>query len=336
MKFKVVYTSVPPIEIDKDTLIKLGVEYVERPSPTEDDVISIAQDADALIARGEPCTRKVISNLNLCRLIVTPKVGYENIDVKAATEFGICVANIPGLSVDEVSDHTMALLLACSRKILRLDKMVREGKWSVFHGREMQEIWRGISLIRGLTLGLIGFGAISRAVVPKAKAFGLKVLAYDPFVPTSFMEQIGVEATPLDLLLKTSDFISIHTPLTSGTRNMLGVEQLKLMKKTAFIINTSRGAVIDESALYDALIRGDIAGAGLDVLATEPVKLNNPLLRLDNVILTGHSGHYSDQVWDEQARRPAEEVIRIMDGQWPQGWVNPEVKAKFIERWGIS
>ncbi|MBN1367279.1 MAG: C-terminal binding protein [Dehalococcoidales bacterium] len=333
MKFKVVYTSVPPIEIEKESLLKLGVEYIERPAPTEDEVLAIAQDADVLIDRSEPCTRRVISNLKSCRLIVTPKVGYDNIDVAAATEYGVCVANIPGLSVDEVSDHAMALLLACSRKLFQLDNMVRAGGWQVFHGKEMQAMWRGISLIRGQTLGLIGFGAISRAVVPKAKAFGLRVLVYDPYITPDVTEKTGAASAQLEQLLKESDYISIHTPLTPATRHMLGVAQFKLMKPTAFIINTSRGAVIDEGALYNALVNGYIAGAGLDVVEKEPVKMDNPLLKLDNVIVTGHSAHYSDQVWAEQRRRPAEEIIRIMSGQWPRGWVNPQVEAKFIERW---
>jgi D-3-phosphoglycerate dehydrogenase len=202
MKFKVVYTSVPPIDLDKEAMLKLGVEYVEIPSPTEDDLIANAPDADVLIDRSEPCTRRVVSNLKSCRLIITPKVGYDNIDIAAATEAGICVANIPGLSVDEVSDHTMALLLACSRKILRLDKIVRTGGWHVFHGKEMQAMWHGISQLRGQILGLVGFGAISRAIVPKAQAFGLHVYAFDPFISSDIMFKLGVESVPLERLIK--------------------------------------------------------------------------------------------------------------------------------------
>jgi D-3-phosphoglycerate dehydrogenase len=333
MSLKVVYTSVPPIEIDREGFKKLGVEFVQSPSPTEDDLISIAHDAYAAIIRGEPCSRRVIANLESCRLIFTPKVGYENIDVAAATEMGICVANMPGLSSDEVSEHTLALLLACARKVIKLDKMVRAGQWHVFHGPEMQDAWHGIPQIRGQTLGLIGFGAISRTLVPKAKAFGLKILAYDPYAPVSAMEKMGVEPVELTQLLKESDYVSVHVPLTAQTRRMLGLEQFKLMKPTAYFINTSRGAVVDESAFYFALTHGYVAGAALDVLEVEPVKMDNPLLKLDNVIFTGHSAHYSDQVWAAQSRRPAEEVGRVMSGEWPLGWINPEVKAKFIERW---
>jgi D-3-phosphoglycerate dehydrogenase / 2-oxoglutarate reductase len=333
LKIKVVYTSVPPIDLDTASMKKLGVEYLEIPSPTEDDLISNAFDADVLIDRSEPCTRRVISSLKSCRLIMTPKVGYDNIDVNAATEFGICVANIPGLSVDEVSDHTMALLLSCSRKIIKLNNMVRGGDWHVFHGKEMQFMWNGISQLRGQVFGLVGLGAISRAIVPKAQAFGLKVISYDPYVTPDVMSAIGVESVSLERLLVESDFVSVHTPLTPNTRHLIGTEQFRLMKKTAYFINASRGAVVDENALYRTLADDRIAGAGLDVLEKEPVDMNNPLLKLDNVILTGHSAHYSDQAWHQQSHIPVEEVRRIMSGEWPLGLVNPQVKTNYLARW---
>jgi D-3-phosphoglycerate dehydrogenase len=333
MAFKVVYTSVPPIKIDSEALLRLGVDYVEKPAPTEEDLLVAACDADAVIARSEPCTRKVITSLHSCRLIFTPKVGYENIDVAAATEMGICVANMPGLSADEVSDHALALLLCLARKLFRLDRTVRAGQWKVFHGYEMQAIWQGISRIRGQTLGLIGFGSIARTLAPKARAFGLKVLAYDPYVPSELMNSVGATPVGLAELLKQSDYVSVHSVLTPETRHLLSLAQFQTMKPTAYLINASRGAILDEEALYTALKRGYIAGAGLDVLEKEPIGTDSPLLGLDNVILTGHSAHYSDEVWAEQARRPAEEVARILCGEWPQGWVNPQVEAGFLARW---
>jgi len=333
MTIKVAYTSVAPIEIDKAGFLKLGIEYIEKPCPTEDEIISLAHDAYAAIIRSEPCTARVIKNLKECRLIMTPKVGYDNIDITAATEAGICVANMRGLSVDEVSDHAMALLLACSRKLFHLDKMVRAGQWRVFHGTEMQAMWQGISLIRGQTLGLIGFGVIARALVPKAKAFGLRIIMHTRSVEEDALAKIGVSAVSLEQLLRESDYISIHTPLTPQTRHMLGTDQLKMMKKTAYLINTSRGSVIDEQALCLALGQGEIAGAGLDVVENEPISPDNPLLKLDNVILTGHSAHYSDQVWDEQARRPVAEVKRMIDGLRPLSWVNPQVEPVFQKKW---
>jgi D-3-phosphoglycerate dehydrogenase len=333
MAFKVVYTSVAPIKIDGDGLLRLGVNYVEQPAPTEEDLIAVASDADALIARSEPCTRKVVMSLRSCRLIFTPKVGFENIDVAAATEMGICVANMPGLSADEVSDHAMALLLSLARKLFGLDRTVRNGQWKVFHGTEMQAIWQGISRVRGQTLGLIGFGSIARTLAPKAQAFGLRVLAYDPYVPPELMNGLGVIPAELTELLQQSDYVSVHSVLTPGTRHLLGLPQFHMMKPAAYLINASRGAILDEEALYTALTRGYIAGAGLDVLEMEPIGMDNRLLGLDNVILTGHSAHYSDQVWAEQARRPAEEVARVLRGEWPMGWVNPQVKPRFLTRW---
>ncbi len=333
MPFRVVYTSVPPNKIDTAALLNLGVDYLEQPAPNEEDLIAVASDADALIARSEPCTRKVIARLRNCRLIFTPKVGYDNIDVAAATEMGICVASMPGLSAEEVSDHTMALLMCLARRIFALDRTVRNGQWRVFHGPEMQAVWRGISPIRGQILGLIGFGSIARALSPKAKALGLTVLAYDPYVPREVMDKLGVVYTDLSELLKQSDYVSVHAALTPGTAHLLSLRQFQMMKPTAYIINASRGALIDEGALYTALAKRYIAGAGLDVLEVEPIRMDNPLLNLDNVILTGHSAHYSDQVWSEQARRPAEEIARIMSGEWPEGWVNPEVKQRFLTRW---
>ncbi len=334
MTFKVVYTSVPPIDIDRDIFNKLGVEYIEKPASTEDDLIAAAGDADVLIARSEPCTRKVISHLKACRLIVTPKVGFDNIDVAAATECGICVANIPGLSVEEVSDHTMALLLASARRIMQLDRMVKAGGWRVFHGREMQAVWQGMAHLRGQTLGLVGLGAIARAIVPKAQAFGLKVIAYDPYIPASVMAKMNVTQASLEDLLKTADFISVHTPLTADTRGLLNAEKFNLMKRNAFFLNASRGAVVDEEALIQVLREKKIAGAALDVMAREPVRPDNPLLKMDNVIITGHSAHYSDEAWVEQARRPGEEVERLMKGEWPRGWVNPQVEAAYTAKWG--
>ena len=186
----------------------------------------------------------------------------------------------------------------------------------------------------GRTLGLIGFGLIPRALVPKAKGFGLRILAYDPYVSAAVMNEVGVEAVELDRLLRESEFISLHADLTAETRHMLGAEQFRLMKPTAYLINTARGPLVNEAALYEALTQGIIAGAGLDVTEVEPVKLDNPLLKLGNVIFTCHSGHYSDVSAERYRQRPVEDVSRIMAREWPRGLINPEVKEKYIARWG--
>ncbi|MFC2069941.1 C-terminal binding protein [Chloroflexota bacterium] len=337
MSFKVVSTCTvdfPVRNIDERIKELAGVEFINKPSPTEEDIITAANDADAVIVSTEPYTKKVITNLKSCRLICTPKMGYDNIDVTAATEAGICVSSVKEASTEEVSDHAMALLLACARRVVGLDKTVRAGEWHVFHGPEMERKWRGIVPIRGQTLGLIGFGRIPHALVPKAKGFGLKILAYDPYVAAEVIQKMEVETVELDYLLKESDFVSVHCALTSENRHMLGAEQFKLMKPTAYIINAARGLLVDEEALFTALIRGEIAGAGLDVVEVEPINMDNPLLKLDNVIFTGHSAHYSDISVEIVRRAPIDAVSSIMSGKWPEGWINPEVESKYVARWG--
>ncbi len=332
---KVVSTGIIqfPLKNVREGLGKLaGVEYIDKPSATEEAIIEAAREADVAVVMTEPYTRQVISNLKTCRLICTPKMGYDNIDIEAATEAGICVSCALTASIEEVSDHIMALLLACARRIPRLNNAVREGVWKALHGPEMEKIWQGIIPMRGQTLGIIGFGRIARALVPKATGFGLRILAYDSNV--EIRDTKGVEAATLERLIKESDFISINCALTPENRHMLGAEQFKQMKSSAILINTARGALVDEEALYYALTGGEIAGAGLDVTSVEPINMDNPLLKLDNVILTGHSAHYSDISAAEVRHKVVDDVSMIISGKWPKGWINTEVEPKYIARWG--
>jgi D-3-phosphoglycerate dehydrogenase len=333
--FTVVSTCNIPFVVDERVFDKVkGIRYVNKPCHSEEAITAVAASASAVVVGHEPFTRKVIDGLTDCRLLVTPKTGYDNIDVAAATEKGICVSNVSGASTEEASDQTMALLLACARKLFKEDKAVRAGQWKSIHGPEMEAIWRGILPLRGRTLGLIGFGKIPRGLVPKAKGFSLKILVYDPFVSDDLLHENGVERRELNQLLVESDFVSIHCALTRDNYHLVGREQIKFMKRSAYLINTARGPLVDEKALYDALVGGAIAGAALDVLEVEPVRMDNHLLQLDNVIITGHSGHYSDLAIATIRRRPAEDVERVMNGQWPISWINPEVKTKYISRWG--
>lgn len=260
-------------------------------------------------------------------------MGYDNIDISAATEAGICVSCAPSASIEEVSDHTISLILTCARKISRLNTAVRSGVWKSLHGNEMEEIWQGIAPIRGQTLGLIGFGRVSKAIVPKALGLGFNILFYDPYIDSETIQSSGARKVDFEYLLKESDFIAVQCSLTADNRHMLGEEQFKLMKSTAYLINTSRGALVNEQALYKALSQGIIAGAGLDVTETEPIDIQNSLLKLDNVIFTGHSAHYSDDVAGYVRRKPVDDVSRIIAGNWPEGWINPEVKDRYISRW---
>lgn len=334
MGFKIVCTSSIDIHVDKTGLRNLpDAEFVDAPCSTEDEIIAVAHDADAIVALLEPYTEKVIQSLSSCRLICTPKTGYDNINIAAATEKGICVSCVPAVSSEEISDHAFALLLACARKLYREDKAVRSGQWRSIHGPEMQAIWRGIMPLRGQTLGLIGFGRAARPMVPKAKGFSLRVIVYDPYIPDSIVLETGAEPVELERLLRESDFISIHSALTKDNRHMLGYEQFRLMKPAAYIINTARGPLIDERALLEALNHGMIAGAGLDVLEVEPARMDNPLLMLDNVIVTGHSAHYSDPSTEAIRRRALEDVALVMKGELPLGLVNASVKECYVARW---
>lgn len=332
MALKVVNTGrLGGIPYDEEVLGKLGAEYVVAHCPTEEELIEKTRDADGVIALFEPFTRKVIERLTKCKIISNMGIGYDNIDVAAATEHGICVANVPDYCLDEMTDHTMALILTCARKIVRVNNALK----SKLDRLQMVSMRAPVYKLRGQTLGIVGFGRIPRTLVPKARGFGFQLIAYDPYVPEGVMAEFGVERVELDRLLRESDFITIHASLTADNHHMFGLEQFKRMKKTAFLINTARGGLIDQDALYTALSEGYLAGAALDVLEPE-FDLDNPLLQLENVIYTGHSGYYSETSSIELRRRPVEEVARVLQGEWPHGFVNPEVKERFISRWGRS
>jgi len=315
----------------------IGVEFAGRVCPTEEDVIELARDADAMIVEGSqrPIPRSVIESLSKCRIIAGTQIGFDSIDTAAAAERGILVTNVPGYCVEEVTDHTMALILACSRRVVELNRSVKVGGWGFGpNSSDIKEFIRpGIGRLRGRTLGLFGFGAISRALVPKAKGFGVRVIACDPFVDASAAAGLGVELVDWHTLLTQSDYLSIHAAFSPETRHVFNADAFRTMKPTACLINTARGGFIDEQALREALKSGDIAMAAIDVLTTEP-PAENPLLSLDNVICTGHYAFFSPESFAEQWRRPADEVSRVLRGEWPTAIVNPQAKEKFVQRWG--
>jgi D-3-phosphoglycerate dehydrogenase len=340
LSFKVVFTFYAPgiVPTYDELLTKLGAEVEKTFCATEEELISACSEADAVIALGIRITPgyifslKVIENLNKCRLIALTGIGYDNVDIAAATEKGICVANVPYYCLEEVSDHAMALILACARKFYQLLPDIKRGKWST--QADYLSALKPLHRLSGQTLGLIGFGNIARTLVPKARAFGFRIIAYAPHVPSILFETFKVESVELDKLLEESDFVSMHTALTSETKHMMGLKQFKKMKPTAYFINTARGELVDEGALYTALSEGLIAGAGLDVLDSEPPGLDNPLLKLSNVLITGHFAYYSEESREELFRWPWEEIARVLQGEWPQGLVNPQVKERFSVKWG--
>jgi len=263
----VILVANPMIPHDEADYREIGVEFIPRPCQTEEEIIKAARDADFILTFKKPVTRKVIEQLERCRLIYNIGTGYETIDMEAATEHGICVSYPDAYCSEEVAEHAMALILACARKLVRLDRAVRDGKWESYEKREIRlNILPPMLPIKGKTLGLIGFGRIARRLVPKAKGFEMRVLALDPYVPASVFDEYGVAAVPLDYLIENSDFVSVHAAFTSDARHMLGAEQFQRMKPTAYVINCARGEFIDEAALYQALSRGEIAGAALDVI----------------------------------------------------------------------
>jgi D-3-phosphoglycerate dehydrogenase len=325
----------PGIPADEEAYRRLGAEFIHHPCATEEEIIAAAGDADAVITAMQSYSRGVIQQLTRLKLISVVGIGFEGIDVAAATEHGVLVANVPDYCQDEVSSHVLALILACNRKLVRLVDAVREGKWDSLEKPHIRhDIMPPLPRLRGQTLGLVGFGRIARALAPKAQGLGLKVLAYDPFSPQDSARELGVELVGLERLLRESDYVSVHAALTPENRRMLGEKEFEQMKPTAFLINTARGGLVDEEALCSALSRGQLAGAALDVTDPEPPRPDNPLLRMENVILTAHTAQFSDEAMADLRRGVEENIFSVLRGEWPRGLVNPEAKERYLQKWG--
>ena len=312
-----------------EALEPLDAEIVEVNAASENEFISAAHDADALYSRGGRLTQRMIDALERCKVISVGSVGVDAVDVAAATARGIPVTNVPDTFIEEVADHAMTLILGMFRRLVEQDHMVRAGRWR--EGRP--QLYHFPRLI-GQTLGLISFGHVARAVAMRAKPFGLRILAYDPFIEELVMSPYGVEPATLTELLQKSDIVSMHAPATNGTHHMMSEAQFKLMKKTALFINTGRGPTVDEAALIKALQGGWIAAAGLDVLEKEPPEPSNPLLKMDNVILTAHVASASARFDPARKRRVGQEIATVLGGRWPRACVNPSVLEKSaLTRW---
>lgn len=310
------------LENEKRILSQLeDLEFEDHHCKNEDELCSLVKDADAVIVQFAPITRRVISCMNKCKLIVRYAIGVDNIDLDAATEHGIYVANVPDYSIDEVSNHAIALLMALSKKLMPLAASVKQGKWDY-------TVTKPLFRMRDQTLGLVGFGRIPAMVAQKMRPFGMKLLAYDPYVPAEVAAQRGVELVSLERLLKESDYVSVHCPLTKDTFHLLGAEQFAMMKPTAMLINTARGPIVHEQALIEALQAGRLAAAGLDVLEHEPVAADSPLLTMDNVIVTPHNAWYSEDAVVTLQCSVAEEVVRVLKGGLPKNLVNKAVLGK--------
>jgi D-3-phosphoglycerate dehydrogenase / 2-oxoglutarate reductase len=291
---------------------------------SEEELLSQLPGCVASLAGSEPYTRAVIAKAAPAGLKVIARagVGYDAIDLQAATEHGVTVCFAPGTNQEAVAEHAFALMLSLIRNVPRQDAAIRRGEWPR----------KAVGFARTTTLGIVGLGRIGKAVAERANAFGFKVLAAEIAPDLGFVEAHRVALVSFEELLKRSDVVSLHVPKTAQTRNMIRRETLGLMKPTAFVINTSRGGVVNEGDLYEALKAGRLAGAGLDVFEKEPPG-SNPLFTLDNVILTAHTAGVDRKSREDMARVPAQAIVKLLAGEWPADWVvNPMVKEQFFAR----
>jgi len=317
--YRVVTTDLLRPVIPEEAILKeIGASLVYGNAKTETDLIELTQDADAVINVYIPVTAKVINSLKHCRVIVRRGIGYDSVDVSAATARGIPVANVPDYCTDEVADHTMALLLSTARRVVMGANQISSGGWNF-------KKLLPVPALKNCTLGLVGFGKIPKAVAQRAKCFGLNLKAYDPFVSVELASEYDVQLVSLEELLSTSDFVSIHVPLNNETRGMISKREFAMMKPSAVLINTSRGPVVDEQALIEALEKGMVAFAALDVMTQEPPTTDNPLRKMNNVILTPHLAWYSENSARLVGEKAAQEIARVFRGYFPVSLVNPEV-----------
>lgn len=325
-KWRIVVTDIawPSVEPEASVLARVGGELVLAESGSEEELLGLVSTADAILTCWKQVLPSVVRAGSKLQVISNYGIGVDNIAVGEATKHGVLVTNVPAFCLGEVSDHAMALILACARKICHYNSRVRAGDWEVGSGKPLFRI-------HGQTLGIIGFGKVGQTLVPKARAFGMRVLVYDPYADADTVKARQCEKTGLDAVLSEADFVTIHAPLTESTRGMIDEARLRQMKPTAFIINTARGTIIDQDALVRALERGWIAGAALDVFVPERLPPDHPLLKLPNVIATPHVAFYSEEsLWDLEIQA-AGNVAAVLSGRRPASVVNPEVLD--LPRW---
>ncbi|HLR03357.1 MAG TPA: C-terminal binding protein [Virgibacillus sp.] len=316
---KVVITDVYDMQFEEEKKLfeSVGATLEISHCVTEQDVIKAGRGAVALINSEIPITHNIISSLPDLKVIAKYSIGVDNIDVDAATEHGVYVANVPDYCQEDVANHTLALIMALTQKIISLNQIVKQGKWSFKDGAPLHRI-------HTQTVGLISFGRIAQQLAQKLLSIGFKVIAHDPYCSRTDMD---VDLVSLEELMRQSDVISVHTPLVKETYHMIDKNVLAMAKPTAILVNAGRGAVINEEDLIHALREGIIAGAGLDVLEEEPINDHNPLLKMDNVILTPHIGFYSEESMQELQHKTALNVVDVLQGNKPRYHVNHVEKA---------
>ena len=315
-KFKVYITDCDhaDVEIEKKVLADTCDELPLLKCRTEDDVIARCADAEGLIIQYAPLTRRAIESLKHCKVMARYGVGVDTIDLKAATERGIVVCNVPDYGMHEVADHALALMLCLTRKISIANARVKEGHWDV---RQIMPVFRH----QVQTLGVISIGRIGGALAQKAHALGMKILAYDPYAAPERLPDY-VKLVSLEELLRQSDVVSVHCPLTEETRNLFDEARLSLMKPTAYLVNTSRGHIVNEAALEKMLAEKRLAGAAFDVMGSEPPPANHPLFKYENFLCTPHVAWHSTEAAQELKRKAAEEVRSVLRGEAPRYQLN--------------
>jgi D-3-phosphoglycerate dehydrogenase / 2-oxoglutarate reductase len=301
---------------EEEVLARIDAEVVTTRGDDIDQVRALVRDADGLLANLNPVDAETIGAMGRCKVISRYGVGFDSVDVDAATEAGIWVTNVPDYATEDVSDHAVALLLTCVRKIPFRDAGIRKGGWNL---KNEQKSWRTADK----TLGILGLGHIGSATARKLSGFGFsRVLACDPYIDASGFAKSNAQSVDFETLLAESDLISIHTPLNEETRHLIDARALSLMKKSAILVNTSRGGVIDTKAIVDALKDGGLAYAGLDVHEDEPLLPGSALYDLDNVVLTDHCAWYTEESIVELKTRAAENVAAVLKGERPRTPVN--------------
>lgn len=317
-RFKVVMTDDrhKTYEEEKCVLEPIGAELVIANCSTPDEVMDACRHADGILLNLAPMNAEVVGKLEQCKVISRYGVGYDNVDIPACTEKGIYVANVTDYCMEEVSDQALALIMACARKVVRRDAQVREGKWNIGNADPIHRL-------AGKTFAFIGFGAIARCLFRKIRGMNFsRILAYDPFMDEAKIKAMGAEKADWETAIREADFISIHIPLSDQTRGIINADTFAMMKPTAIIVNTSRGPVMDEAALIDALKSGKINSAGLDVYEKEPLDVNSPLMQLQNCILTDHVGWYSEESMSELKTKAAQNIKDVLLGGQPKYLVN--------------
>jgi len=316
-RYKVVFADYdyPSIDIELKQLQQINAEIIEGQCKNEEELIRLTKDADGIICQYAPFTSKVINSLEKCQIISRYGVGVDNIDVDAATKKGIMVAYVPDYCVDEVSNHAIAMIMDFARQISLLNNTTRKKEWDVMLSKPIFRLSEQV-------IGILGLGRIGSAVAKKLKNFNVTILANDPYAGN---ELEGVNMVDFEELVEKSDYITIHTPLNDETKHIFTRDVFKKMKKTAFLINTARGEIIDQQALYEALENSDIRGAALDVLENEPPDWSK-IPQLENLILTPHAAFYSESSFKELKRRTAQAVADVLQGkEITNNLYNPEV-----------